>query len=207
MDELVLRLLPDNQEPQELVLQQHRLSSSILDTANATSAYVFNDYKYRAQLVNNSGEISNLIFLLNGQEVGITYSPDNGMISFQDYSFGQRIFLECYGFAQITIIFDDKYGNQQIRDTESIHILVRKGRQNDSVRRMTEYVYEQNAELLNGNRTIPKDVSGLKESARKTIESHILLLEQISAVYEENYRYFKMNSRFLTIPKERIDHF
>lgn len=207
MDELVLRLLPNNQEPQELVLQQHRLSSSILDTANATSAYVFNDYKYRAQLVNNSGEISNLIFLLNGQEVGITYSPDNGMISFQDYSFGQRIFLECYGFAQITIIFDDKYGNQQIRDTEFIHILVRKGRQNDSVRRMTEYVYEQNAELLNGNRTIPKDVSGLKESARKTIESHILLLEQISAVYEENYRYFKMNSRFLTIPKERIDHF
>ncbi len=207
MDELVLRLLPDNQEPQELALQQHRLSSSILDTANATSAYVFNDYKYRAQLVNNSGEISNLIFLLNGQEVGITYSPDNGMISFQDYSFGQRIFLECYGFAQITIIFDDKYGNQQIRDTEFIHILVRKGRQNDSVRRMTEYVYEQNAELLNGNRTIPKDVSGLKESARKTIESHILLLEQISAVYEENYRYFKMNSRFLTIPKERIDHF
>lgn len=53
MDELVLRLLPDSQEPQELVLQQHRLSSSILDTANATSAYVFNDYKYRAQLVNN----------------------------------------------------------------------------------------------------------------------------------------------------------
>lgn len=53
MDELVLRLLPDSQEPQELVLQQHRLSSSILDTANATSAYVFNDYKHRAQLVNN----------------------------------------------------------------------------------------------------------------------------------------------------------
>ena len=207
MDELILRLLPDNQEPQELVLQQHRLSNSILDTANATSAYVFNDYKYRAQLVNNCSEISNLVFLLNGQEIGITYSPDDGMISFQDYSFGQRIFLECYGFAQITIIFDDKCGNQQIRDTEFMHVLVHKGSQNDSVRRMTEYVYEQNAELLNGNRTIPKDISGLKEAARKTIESHILLLEQISVVYEENYRYFKMNSRFLTIPKERVDHF
>lgn len=207
MDELVLRLLPDNQEPQELVLQQHRLSNSILDVANATSAYVFNDYKYRAQLLNSGGGISNLVFLLNGQEIGITYSPDNGMISFQDYSFGQRIFLECYGFAQITIIFDDKCGNQQIRDTEFIHILVRKGRQNDSVRRMTEYIYEQNAELLIGDRTLPKDVSGLKESARKTIESHILLLEQISVTYEENYRYFKMNSRFLTIPKEHVDHF
>lgn len=207
MDELVLRLLPDNQEPQELVLQQHRLSSSILDTANAASSYVFNDYRYRAQLMNVNEEISNLVFLLNGKEIGITYSPDNGMISFQDYSFGQRIFLECYGFAQITIIFDDAQGNQHIKDTEYIHVMVRKGRQNDSVRRMTEYVYKQNAELLNGDRTLPKDASGLKESARKTIESHILLLEQISVIYEENYRYFKMNSRFSTIPKERVDHF
>ena len=207
MNELVLRLLPDNQEPQELVLQQHQLSSSILDMANATSSYVFNDYKYRAQIVNCDEVINNLVFLLNGKEIGITYSPDTGMITFQDYSFGQRIFLECYGFVQITIIFNDAQGNQQVRDTEYIHVLVRKGRQNDSVRRMTEYVYAQNADLLNGDRTLPKDVSGLKESARKTIESHILLLKQISVTYEENYRYFKVNSRFVTTPKEHVDHF
>lgn len=207
MDELVLRLLPDNQEPQELVLQQHRLSTSILDTANATSAYVFNDYKYRAQIMGCHEEIKNLVFLLNGKEVGINYVPDTGMIYFQDYSFGQRIFLECYGFVQITIIFDDAQGNQQIKDTEYIHVLVRKGRQNESVRRMTEYVYMQNADLLHGDRTLPKDVSGLKESTRKTIESHILLLKQISVTYEENYRYFRMNSRFVTTPKERVDHF
>lgn len=207
MDELVLRLLPDNQEPQELVLQQHQLSNSILDTANATSAYVFNDYKYRAQILNCHKEISNLVFLLNGKEIDINFSPDTGMIFFQDCSLGQRIFLECYGFVQITLIFDDVNGNQQIRDSEYIHILVRKGRQNDSVRRMTEYVYTQNADLLHGDRTLPRDVSGLKESARKTIESHILLLKQISVTFEDNFRYFKMNSRFVTTPKEHVDHF
>ena len=207
MNELVLRLLPDNQEPQELVLQQHQLSTSILDTANATTAYVFNDYRYRAQIINCHEEISNLVFLLNGKEVEINFSPDTGMIFFQDFSLGQRIFLECYGFVQISLIFNDAQGNQQIRDTEYIHVLVRKGRQNDSVRRMTEYVYTQNADLLYGDRTLPKDVSGLKESARKTIESHILLLKQISVTYEENFRYFKMNSRFVTTPKEHVDHF
>ena len=207
MNELVLRLLPDHHEPQELVLQQHRLSNSILDTANATSAYVFNDYKYRAQIINPQEEINNLVFLLNGKEIEINYSPDTGMIFFQDYTLGQRIFRECYGFVQITIIFDDAQGNQQIRDTEYIHVLVRKGSQNDSVRRMTEYVYKKNAELLYGDRTLPKDVSGLKDSARKTVESHILLLKQISVTYEENFRYFKMNSRFITVPKEHVDHF
>lgn len=207
MNELVLRLIPDNQEPQELALQQHRLSTSILDMANATTSYVFNDYKYRAQIGNCNETINNLVFLLNGKEIAITYSPDTRMIAFQDYSFGQRIFLECYGFVQITLIFDDAQGNHQVRETEYIHVLVRKGRQNESVRRMTEYVYMQNADLLNSGQPIPKNVSGLKESARKTIESHILLLKQISVIYEENYRYFKMNSRFLTIPKERVDHF
>lgn len=207
MNELALRLLPDNQEPQELVLQQHRLSSTILDMANATSSYVFNDYKYRAKIVNCDDVINNLIFLLNGREIDITYYPDTGMIDFRDCSFGRRIFLECYGFVQITLIFEDVQGNRQIKETEFIQVLVRKGQQNDSVRRMAEYVYAHNADLLDGNRTIPKDLSGLKESDRKTIEAHILLLKQISVVYEENYRYFKMNSRFLTIPRERVDHF
>lgn len=207
MDELILRLLPDNQEPQELVLQQHQLANSILHTTNAASSYVFNDYKYRAQLINADEGITNLVFLLNGKHIKINYSPDSGMIRFQDFSFSERIFLECYGFAQITIIFDDAQGNHQVKETEYINVMVRKGRQNDSIRRMTEYVYRQNSDLLNSKQTFPKDASGLKDSARKTIEAHILLLEQISVVYEENYRYFKMNSRFSTVPKERVDHF
>ncbi len=207
MDELVLRLLPDNQEPQELVLQQHRLETSILDAATAALSYVFNDYKYRAQLVNANTQIRNLIFLLNGKEVKVTYSQESGLITFQDLSFGQRIFLECYGFVQITIVFDDEQGIHQVKETEYIQVMVRKGWQNDSVRRMTEYIYKYNSEILNGDKTHSKDISGLKDSARKTIESQILLLEQISVIYEENYRYFKMNSRFVTTPKERVDHF
>ena len=207
MDEFTLRLLPENHEPQELPLQQHQLASSILDAANAASSYVFNDRRYRAQLIRPGGEIHGLLFLLNGMNIHISYSPDSGMIEFQDASFGQRIFIECYGFAQITLIFDDESGNHFVLETEYIQIMVRKGRQNDSVRRMTEYVYRQNSDLLNSRRIFPKDASGLKNAAQKTMEAHILLLEQISAVYEGNYRYFKMNSRFSTVPEERIDHF
>ena len=207
MDEFILRLLPDNHEPQELVLQQHQLASSILDAANAASSYVFNDHKYRAQLITSGGDIRELVFLLNGIDINISYSPDSGMIEFQDISFGQRIFTECYGFVQITLIFDDERGNHFAIETEYIQVMVRKGWQNDSVKRMTEYVYKKNPELLNSKKILPKNVSGLKNSAQKTIEAHILLLEKISAVDEENYRYFKANSRFSTVLEERVDHF
>lgn len=206
MNELILRLLPDHGDPQDLVLLDHQTENSILDTAKLSTSFVFCDHKYHAQLVNLNEPIENLRFFVNGEPVRINYSSDSGDITFFDESFGARIFQECYGFVQITVIYNDASGNQHFRDTEYIQVMVRKGRQNDSVRRITEYVYTQNAELLYG-KSLPRETAGLRENAKKTLESRILLLERIAVVYEENYRYFKINCRFKTIPHERVDHF
>lgn len=206
MNELILRLLPDHGDPQDLVLLDHQTENSILDTAKLSTSFVFCDHKYRGQLVNLNEPIENLRFFVNGEPVRINYSSDSGDITFFDESFGARIFQECYGFVQITVIYNDASGNQCFRDTEYIQVMVRKGRQNDSVRRITEYVYTQNAELLYG-KSLPRETAGLKDNAKKTLESRILLLERIAVVYEENYRYFKINCRFKTIPHERVDHF
>ncbi len=206
MSELILRLLPENGEPQDLVLQEHQVASSLLDTAKFSTAFVFRDRKYRAQLINLNTSIENLRFLVNGEPVNINYLPDSGFITFLDTSFGAQIFTECYGFVQLTIIYNDINGNQFLCDTEYIHVMVRKGRQNDSVRRITEYVYTQSADLLYG-KSLPRETAGLRDNTHKTLESRILLLERIAVVFEENYRYFKTNCRFKTVPREHVDHF
>lgn len=206
MSELILRLLPDNGDPQDLVLLDHLVENSILDTAKLSTSFVFCDHKYQAQLINSAEPIENLRVFVNGEPIRINYSPDSGHITFFDDSFGARIFQECYGFVQITVLYNDTSGNQFLRDTEYIQVMVRKGRQNDSVRRITEYVYTQNAELLYG-KSLPRETAGLKDNAKKTLESRILLLERIAVVYEENYRYFKTNCRFKTVSHERVDHF
>lgn len=206
MNDLILRLLTEGNNPQDLALLAHQVENSILDTAKLSSSYVFCDHKYTAQFIHSHTKISNLKVFVNGEPVSANYIPDTGMITFFDESFGARIFLECYGFVQITIVYDDEDGNHHVYDTEYIQVMVRKGKQNDSVKRMTEYVYSQNAELLYG-KTLPKETAGLKEHARKTLESRILLLEKIAVVYEENYRYFKTNCRYKTVPRECIDHF
>lgn len=206
MSELILRLLPDNGDPQDLVLLDHQVENSILDTAKLSTSFVFCDHKYQAQLMNSAEPIENLRVFVNGEPVRINYSSDSGHITFFDDSFGARIFLECYGFVQITVLYNDANGNQFLRDTEYIQVMVRKGRQNDSVRRITEYVYTQNAELLYG-KSLPREAAGLKDNTRKTLESRILLLERIAVIYEENYRYFKTNCRFKTVSREHVDHF
>jgi len=206
MSELILRLLPDNGDPQDLVLLDHQVENSILDTAKLSTSFVFCDHKYQAQLINSAEPIENLRVFVNGEPVRINYSSSSGYITFFDDSFGARIFQECYGFVQITVLYNDASGNQFLRDTEYIQVMVRKGRQNDSVRRITEYVYTQNAELLYG-KSLPRETAGLKDNAKKTLESRILLLERIAVVYEENFRYFKTNCRFKTVSHERVDHF
>lgn len=198
--------MPDYGDPQDLVLLEHQIENSILDTAKLSTSFVFCDHKYHAQLINLNEPIENLRVFINGEPIRINYSSDFGNITFFDESFGERIFQECYGFVQITIIYNGADGNQHFRDTEYIQVMVRKGRQNDSIRRITEYVYSQNAELLYG-KSLPRENAGLKDNAKKTLESRILLLERIAVVYEENYRYFKINCRFKTLPHERIDHF
>ncbi len=206
MGELILRLLPDHGDPQDLVFLDHQVENSILDAAKFSTSFVFCDRKYQAQLIYSDETIENLKVFVNGEPVNINFSSDSGHIVFWDEDFGARIFQECYGYVQITIFYSDADGNQHLRDTEYIQVMVRKGRQNDSVHRMTEYVYAQNAELLYG-KSLPKEPSGLKDSAKKTLESRILLLERIAVIYEENYRYFKTNCRFKTVPRERVDHF
>jgi hypothetical protein len=166
MNELILRLLPDHGDPQDLVLLDHQTENSILDTAKLSTSFVFCDHKYHAQLVNLNEPIENLRFFVNGEPVRINYSSDSGDITFFDESFGARIFQECYGFVQITVIYNDASGNQHFRDTEYIQVMVRKGRQNDSVRRITEYVYTQNAELLYG-KSLPRETAGLRENAKR----------------------------------------
>lgn len=207
MDTFILKLLPDGREPQELVLRPHRLEASILDAAKATSSYVFCDFKYRGELVfENEVEISNLQVSVNGSPVNAAYRPDDRSIQFNDFSFGQRIFTECYGFVQISVSFDTPDGNQSL-ETEYIQVMVRKGHQNDSVRRMAEYVYNHNSTLLYGSKVLPKDAVGLKDESYRTLESRILLLKQMSISFEEQYRYFRANSRFTTVPHEYVDSF
>lgn len=207
MDKYILKLLPEGREEQDLQLQPHKLEQSILDIANSSSSYVFCDLRYSGELSCAAPEnISNLCIYINGVSIPSTYSSSDGAISFDDYIFGSRIFTECYGFVQIALTFEEN-GKLVELESEYLQVMVRKGIQNDSVRRMAEYVYNHNSLLLYGNKIFPKDAAGLRENAFRTLESKILLLKQIAIVFKDTYKYFQTNSKFSTTTKEYVDNF
>ena len=207
MQDILLLLMPENKEQQEFVLMPHRLESSIMDAVHNQSGYVFCDCNYTAQLINvQNMEINNINFFVNGEAINIDYSKADGMIHFNHIPFGAKIFMECYGFVQLTIELNCDNRNL-VLETDYIQVLVRKGQQNDSVQKMVEYVYKQDELLLYGKHMQPKEVVGLQENAKQTTETKILLLKRISAIFENNYPYFKTNSRFKIVTEEKIENF
>mgnify|MGYP007093297375 CR=1 FL=1 len=206
MNTFALELYSDQKEPQILALHKHRLESSITDIVRLSENRVFNNHKYTGRLqLNISQPIDKFEFFLNGKFIK-TDLAEGGTFKINDSSFGSRLFIECYGYIQLSVKFYIG-ANLYHLDTDYVPVMVRKGIQNESVRRMTEYVYRNRETLLFKNTPLAKDISGLKDSSRRTVESKILLLQEIGRAFENNYAYFKANSRFTTVQEEYIDHF
>lgn len=200
-----LLLTPSGRPSQNVRLQKQDIGVSPIDHIINSEAYVFSDLTYTASVTGISpNDISGLKFFVNETRIDIDVTPD-GSITFKDEPYGTRIFLDCYGFAQIGIILYAD-GEEVLLSSEYLAVMVPKDRRNDSVQRMVNYVYMHNEEFLNADAR-PRNLSEPKEGGYKSIESRIVLMDRIALCYEENFRYFKANSRFKMKLCDSIDNF
>jgi len=90
-------------------------------------------------------------------------------------------------------------------NSEYLSVLVRKGKLNEAVKEMVNYVYKHQEFLLLNGEPKPRNLSGLKESKCRNLTSQIILAEEIAKIYEVNYGYFKANSRFVVKKATTLD--
>lgn len=120
---------------------------------------------------------------------GRIYFPSRGISN-------RRIFLDCYGFAELSITLILVDGQECTLNSEYLPILVRREELNNSVEAMARFVYNNQEWLLLNGELKPKKPSGPKENGYRSLATQILLAEEIAAIYESSYGYFKANSRF-----------
>ena len=120
---------------------------------------------------------------------GRIYFPSRGISN-------RRIFLDYYGFAELSITLILVDGQECTLNSEYLPILVRREELNNSVEAMARFVYNNQEWLLLNGELKPKKTSGLKENGYRSLATQILLAEEIAAIYESSYGYFKANSRF-----------
>lgn len=169
---------------------------------------VFSDLSY--ELILNREDLS----LIKDVRLYVndTYEPStfsNGHICFPAKGENnRRIFQDCYGFVEICIVLTFEDGSESTLTSEYLPVLVRKGELNESVKAMVSYVYTHQEVLLLNGEPKPRDLAGLKNSGYKSLAAQIILAEEIAAIYEDSYGYFKTNSRFIiekVATVERLD--
>lgn len=204
-----LTLYPYGKQPFSVGLAENdgRKGSIEQIITKTTDVCIFSDLSYELAL--SCGETS------SAREVDVyindVYEPsvyNNGRILFPDKrTSDRRIFMDCYGFVEITLVVYDTDGNEHQYSTEYLPVLVRRGELNDAVKAMVSYVYSnQEALFLNGEPRA-RNPANLKESGYQNLSAQIILAEEIAAIYESSYGYFKANSRFRIDKVSKIDRF
>ena len=172
--------------------------SSVKEIINGSNAAkcIFSDLTYTWTIRSDQLEMIRDVRVY----INDTFEPSvyaNGTIRFPSHTnIDRRIFIDCYGFVSIglTLLLND---NNEIHFmTDYLPVLVRRGELNESIKSMVSYVYTHQDSLLLNGEPRPKDLASLKEKGYQNIASQIILAEEIAAIYESSYGYFRNNSRF-----------
>lgn len=168
------------------------LEQTIVDTITRSDIRVYQDHDYVIKV--DFGELTNInsYYLTLNDEI----------VTFDD----NRPFSQCYGYVKFQLVYN-KNGQQVTLVSPFISVMVRKGMKNESVRRMTEYIYRYNSILLSNKSSTSKYEKDTIIGCNKTIETKLALLKRIVSTLETNYSYFKINSRFKTVHIEKTDYF
>ena len=171
------------------------------------NVFIFSNLSYEFTL---SSELAN-----SAQEVKVyindVYEPSvyhDGRILFPYKSTSdKRIFIDCYGFVEISLVIQDSQGTNYQLYTEYLPVLVQRGELNDAVKSMVSFVYSHQDFLLLNGEPRAKKATNLKEDGYKNLSEQIMLAEEIATTYESSYGYFKANSRFKIERVTKIDRF
>ena len=209
MDHCSLTLIPYGKAKMSVPLIPAEIQQSYYERIAEQSGSqnsIYSDLSYEFQIENiDCSQIDSISVFINDCYESCSYS--NGKIRFPGRgSSDRRIFIDCYGFVEITLSLQLKDGDEINLRSEYLPVLVKKGQLNDAVKAMAQYVYTNQEDLLLNGEPKPRDIASLKEQGYKSLIAQVILAEELLSVYEQSYGYFRANSRFRIDKVNSVDH-
>ena len=191
-----IKLITENGDELSLNVFQGQWTFRIEDIIN-TNTFVYEDRKYKIR-VDADEDIDSVWMRINDETK--QGSKDGRAFLFEE----SQYFKNQIGFVQITLETEkDATGEHKSYYTEFASILIRSDK-NQAVEAMLKYIYDNQAiALTRKHRT--SSVNRDHQLVFEDLESQLLLLEDIVSIYENNYGFFKANSRTVLVPTETID--
>lgn len=193
---------------------------------------VYNDFHYTGELRMAKDLPANQIdkikkFYCNGKPVKINgqqYDESSHIFRFRfssKNSYGDQLFRDPFGYVSFTVELQEKAtGKSQILYTAHIPVYVNERdeasrRICSSMAQMADFIFnncepfwqEEQLPAENLDQTPSLVPSGLKPSARQSLEAHIQLLENIVQTYEKVLPFFRTDSRYRIRPEKQWVNF
>ena len=161
---------------------------SIVGIKNAVRA----DIRYSIQMIGSDlDDIDNVVVYINGEEIDTSYTGDtiicNGDV--RDAMFKRQI-----GFVQLSLHVFDRNNTSHWYYSDYASVLVKQTNSNRAVLDMLEYLYMRQEKILYGE-TMVTSIGEYSADSYNDFSSQIILIEEITNVYENCYGYFMTNSR------------
>ena len=200
MDSYIFKLMCNIDEPLEMPLFVKTNDS--LSEENQDEIIVYDDYQYWIEISNTEGSLNNIerVFL-NDEDVEckISYIDDStATIKFLN----RRIFLECYGVAQISVLID---GNEYF--TQPLSVYIKESNQNENILNMISYIYDNCENYLYEDHYKNQMKSDAASSRESSVQAKLKLAERILDTYQKVFPFFKNSPSSELINRDKVDSF
>lgn len=171
---------------------------------NKMCGVVYSDMEYDASIIFEE-EIKEIKVFINDTYRECFYN--NGKLSFNATNFlDKRIFLNYFGYVSFTINIKTATGDYEFY-SNYLDVAVRDNISSELIRKMINYIAENSQKYLFKEEDNIKDFVNVEKSKNKNINTEISMLENILFEYENNFKFFKTNSKFKLVNNYVNDDF
>ena len=170
---------------------------------------VYYDMPYEIELHGIEGQLKCIDIYINESKIDCILQENNRIIINDNFNSGmdkKKIFMDCFGFARITVdvVYEDN--EHQILYSEYLSILCKKGYMSNKMESMYDYIFKNKRTLLYKPEENIVSSSMNSWERKDSLFSKLNLANEIASFYENNFGYFKTNSRFKVTEKYEVDN-
>lgn len=197
---LVLQTECDN----NLKITLDEMTRSNLLKDNKIAGVVYSDMEYNISVIFEE-EIKKIEIYINDKLKDCIY-VEGKIIFVNSECYDKRIFMNYFGYVSFTINIETDTGDYEFY-SDYLDIAIRSNISGDIVRKMVSYIVENSQKYLFEDSSNVKDFLNVKKSKFKNMSTEISILENILFEYENNFKFFRTNSKYKLCNNYIVDDF
>ncbi len=207
MDNYELALIYNDMVESLIPLEDsHREAGYSLESLINVTYPVYSDKAYKFSIKGLDPAAADTVMVyINDEYNPCTLIGDSIVFYHENTGVESNVFEDCFGMVSILFNIVLKDGKSLDLCTPNLPVIVKQSPKTQKMVEMIQFIYQGESELLKNDIIHVSGNTYLKYGGTPDYVSQLEMAEEIAAVFEENYPFFKSNSRYKTTKSEDVE--